>query len=568
MRYSLVEEKKETGAHYTPKLLADFVAEKIVSALPQSFSQERIRIIDPAAGDGELLYSLLEVLEQRDYFDFEVHGFDTATDAIKVARDRILNSFPDITLSLKNADFLEFAAKRQQQMSLFENNKFERFDVVIANPPYVRTQIMGAGKSQELAKQFSLSGRIDLYQVFIQGIAQILKPGGIAGIIVSNRFLSTKSGASVRHSILNEFDVLHIWDMGDTRLFEAAVLPAVLLLKKKNGDSLSPKSYFTSIYTSSNGGDIQKTENAITALDKDGVVKTTNGDFFRVQQGVLEYGDNSKNVWRIANQESEKWLKTVKSNTFYKFGDVGKIRVGVKTTADKVFIRNDWTEFQDSEKPELLRHLTTHHIAERYKAKHPTKEKKIVYPHEVIQGQRAPVDLNKFPRTAQYLELHRDSLESRDYLKGAGRRWYEIWVPQDPNAWKQPKVVFRDIVEKPTFWMDTSGSVVNGDCYWIICKKSQQAELLWLILAVGNSTFIEKFYDYRFHNKLYAGRRRFITQYVKEFPLPDPETELALRIIETAKEIYDLLPAGETDELEDQLDRMVWQAFGFNQRSL
>ncbi len=116
--------------------------------------------------------------------------------------------------------------------------------------------------------------------------------------------------------------------------------------------------------------------------------------------------------------------------------------------------------------------------------------------------------------------------------------------------------------------MDTSGSVINGDCYWIACKKPQQSDLLWLILAVGNSTFIEKFYDHRFNNKLYAGRRRFITQYVKNFPLPDPETELVARIIETTKKIYDLLPLGEISELEDQLDLMVWQAFGFNQKNL
>lgn len=568
MRYSFVEEKKESGAHYTPKLLADFVAENLVSEFPQDFGQKHLRIADPAVGDGELLCSILNALKQNNFFNFDVYGFDTDFDAVEVANLRISGLFPDTPLFLDNSDFLEFAAKRHEQLNLFDNESPERFDVVIANPPYVRTQIMGAEKSQELAKRFKLSGRIDLYQVFIQGIAQVLKPGGLAGIIVSNRFLSTKSGASVRQNILKEFDVLHIWDMGDTRLFEAAVLPAVLLLRKKNKDHFSSLSFFTSIYTSTNGGKVEKTENAITALDKDGIVKTDNGVIFRVQQGVLEYGNNPKNVWRIANQESEKWLRTVKANTFCTFQDIGKIRVGVKTTADKVFIRNDWSEFDNSEKPELLEHLTTHHIAERYKAKQSKKERKIVYPHKVVQGQRVPVDLNKFPRTAQYLEAHRQSLEGRKYLRDAGRQWYEIWVPQDPNAWQQPKVVFRDIAEKPTFWMDMSGSIVNGDCYWVTATKTQQDNLLWLMLAVGNSTFIEKFYDHRFHNKLYAGRRRFITQYVKEFPLPSPDVDLSLQIIEIAKKIYDLLPEGKTDELEEQLDLMVWQAFGFNQRSL
>jgi len=56
------------------------------------------------------------------------------------------------------------------------------------------------------------------------------------------------------------------------------------------------------------------------------------------------------------------------------------------------------------------------------------------------------------------------------------------------------------------------------------------------MLAVANSTFAEAFYDYRFHNKLYAGRRRYITQYVKEFPLPDPNTSLAKQIIQATQQ--------------------------------
>jgi hypothetical protein len=62
---------------------------------------------------------------------------------------------------------------------------------------------------------------------------EALKPNGIVGIIVSNRFMTTKSGAAVREDILKNFDVQHIWDLGDTKIFAAAVLPAVLLLKKR-----------------------------------------------------------------------------------------------------------------------------------------------------------------------------------------------------------------------------------------------------------------------------------------------------------------------------------------------
>ena len=80
--------------------------------------------------------------------------------------------------------------------------------------------------------------------------------------------------------------------------------------------------------------------------------------------------------------------------------------------------------------------------------------------------------------------------------------------------------MFPDISESPRFFLDTTGAVVNGDCYWITLKEGVEEDWLLLMLAIANSSFITRYYDVAFHNKLYAGRRRFMTQYVKDFPLP------------------------------------------------
>lgn len=87
--------------------------------------------------------------------------------------------------------------------------------------------------------------------------------------------------------------------------------------------------------------------------------------------------------------------------------------------------------------------------------------------------------------------------------------------------------------------------------------------MLWLAAAVGNSTFIQHYYDCRFANRLYAGRRRFMTQYVTEFPLPAPDAVPGRALIALARRIYDALPHGPTAALERELDRQVWRAFGF-----
>ena len=95
-----------------------------------------------------------------------------------------------------------------------------------------------------------------------------------------------------------------------------------------------------------------------------------------------------------------------------------------------------------------------------------------------------------------------------------------------------------------------------------MCKDETQVDLLWLAAAVGNSKFIERFYDYRFPNKLYAGRRRFITQYVEQFPLPDPNGVLGKSIINKAKEIYASIPSLKVENIQKELDAMIWHAFG------
>lgn len=561
-RYETVTEEKAGGATYTPKIFADFVAQQIVKVFQFRSLERPLRVLDPAIGDGELLISLLEQLSDR-AVNIEIHGFETNPKALNIAAARLKQKFTSVPIFFEQKNFLEFVLEEfgaGRGNGLFKSATPESYDLIIANPPYVRTQIMGATQAQLLSEQFRLAGRIDLYYAFLFGMAKVLEPQGVAGIIVSNRFMTTKSGASVRQALMEQFNLRHIWDLGDTKLFDAAVLPAVILVEGKNGHkTVIPD--FTTIYETTEMGREFATD-PIDAISKDGIVEVDDGRRFLVKHGELSTGGTADGVWRITTKTGDAWLDTVKANTWGTFRNIGKIRVGVKTCADKVFIRSDWETLPETDRPELLRQLTTHHMARRFKAITPAKRKQILYAHEVINKQRRAVDLSYYPRSEHYLEQHRTALEQRHYVIEAGRKWYELWVPQDPAAWNQPKLVFRDIVEEPTFWIDLEGSVVNGDCYWLICENGVSEDLLWFAAAVANTTFIERFYDARFHNKLYAGRRRFITQYVEEFPLPDPHSVIGKALISKAKCIYECISSPEVATLQKELNRMVWEAFG------
>jgi hypothetical protein len=563
IRYKSIAREKADGAIYTPPILADFVAQQIARTVQDADVREPLRILDPATGDGELLLSLLAELNRRGITAVEVHGFETDSRALNIAIARIRQRFPQAQLHLTHGSFLEFVIARahpRDNGGLFELADTSRYDLVIANPPYVRTQIMGAEQAAQLAQQFGLAGRIDLYYAFIVGMAHVLRSGGIAGIIVSNRFMTTKSGAPVRRAIREQFKVLHVWDLGDTKLFDAAVLPAVLLVERQPCNSATATG-FTSIYTSADAP-ILRASDAIAALELDGVAELDDGRRFAVRHGKLDASGAVDAVWRMATADGDSWLATVAAHTWLRFGDLGKVRVGVKTCADKVFIRDDWNAMPASSLPEALRPLITHHVARRFRALESASTRQILYPHESVDGRSRAVDLAKWPRTQAYLERHREALARRDYVIEAGREWYEIWVPQDPAAWNSPKLVFRDIAETPTFWIDLDGSVVNGDCYWLTLARPEETDLLWLAAAVANSTFIESFYDHSFNNKLYSGRRRFITQYVEKFPLPDPSAPGSERMILLAKRIYDLAGRSEADALAAELDGLVWTSFG------
>ena len=58
---------------------------------------------------------------------------------------------------------------------------------------------------------------------------KLLRPGGILGLLCSNRFMTTKAGVNVRRILQTDLTPVEVFDLGDTRLFEAAVLPAIVV---------------------------------------------------------------------------------------------------------------------------------------------------------------------------------------------------------------------------------------------------------------------------------------------------------------------------------------------------
>ncbi|MDV3848135.1 modification methylase [Elizabethkingia anophelis] len=559
------EQIKNTGATFTPKELAVFLADRI-AFYAQS---EHNCVLDPACGEAELLVAMGKVLNEK-VIDFSLTGYDANEQYLSFAKDKLL-SFGINKSKLIHEDFLQAVdlSNTYNTLSLFNEPSISKvnnsFDVVIANPPYVRTQILGAEEAQNLARKFNLKGRVDLYYPFLMAMTESLKENGILGVITSNRYLSTKSGESIRKFLSENYEILELIDLGDTKLFDAAVLPAIFIGRKKKQKS-SSSARFIKIYEELNGykGDLISVETVFDILknNQSGYFVTENGKRYKKSSGALKYKVGSTSCWEMLSGDESDWVSKIDKASKNRVEDFFKVKVGIKSTADKVFISDKWEDLNGTKpEDELLKDLISQENIEPWNATENFKLK-VLYPHISVNGEKQTVDIEKYPKAKKYLIQHEDRLKSRKYLIDAGRQWFELWVPHRPDQWRFPKLVFPDISLKPRFYFDNGGKIVNGNCYWIVATKDEDIEKLMLIQGIANSKLMTKYHDLVFNNKLYSGRRRYFTQYVEKYPLPDFNLEKSKDIIAIVKKLNQAKDETKISKLENQLEILIAESFG------
>jgi tRNA1(Val) A37 N6-methylase TrmN6 len=552
---------KQTGATFTPEGLANFLAEKLLSYQ----CNDNMQVLDPACGDGALLIAISKALRKRN-LNFDLRGYDSNSKYLSVAKHNLQISNGINEANLFQGDFLEIINLKKKQLTLFgsaEKSTNEFADLIIANPPYVRTQILGTEQAQNLSKKFDLKGRIDLYYPFLIAMTHALKEDGILGVITSNRYLSTKSGESVRKFLNDNYEILEVIDLGDTKLFDAAVLPAIFIGKKKSNANNST-TRFSKIYEELNGynGELIKMPDVYEILNSNEDGFFTNGKkWYKKSSGILKFGKEKGYSWTMLSNEEARWVSNIERSSKSIVADYFSVRIGIKTTADKVFISDKWDEL-NNKKPEdeLLKDLISQENIKPWNSCN-EKKLKVLYPHFAKDGKKQTINIGDYPKAHKYFKCHEEKLRGRKYLIEAGRHWFEIWVPQNPSLWSFPKLVFPDISVIPRFYFDDSGKIVNGNCYWIVAKKEEDTAKLFLIQGIANSKLMTRYHDLMFNNKLYSGRRRYFSQFVENYPLPDINSIESKEIIEIVKRINSDSDNTNIEELTNELEKTVAKAF-------
>jgi hypothetical protein len=111
------------------------------------------------------------------------------------------------------------------------------FDVVIANPPYVRVDEIDDSLKSAYKKYFvTATGKYDLYYLFFEKAFYLLNAKGFCIFISPNKFCAADSALNLRKLMLDKMSIQEILSTSKLRIFDAASnYPVISSLTKYNG---------------------------------------------------------------------------------------------------------------------------------------------------------------------------------------------------------------------------------------------------------------------------------------------------------------------------------------------
>ena len=227
-----------------------------------------IRLLDPACGSGAFLIQafdqlyaeyqasndrLKELGANRPLLDLDkrilqdnLYGVDLNDEAVEICRlslwiktahrGKPLTSL-DRTICIGNSIVADPAVDPKAfdwQGSFPEVFRDGGFDVVVANPPYVRQELLQPIKPYLETAYRTYHGMADLYVYFYELGLRLLKPGGRLSLIVTNKWMKASYGEPLRRFFGEQAWIESVVDFGHAKqIFEDVdVFPSILVARR------------------------------------------------------------------------------------------------------------------------------------------------------------------------------------------------------------------------------------------------------------------------------------------------------------------------------------------------
>ena len=428
------------------------------------------------------------------------------------------------------------------------------FDVVLANPPYVRMEKIDNEDELSYGEAFPevAASRADLLVYFYARALQILRRGGWLSFITSNKFMRAGYGEGIREHLPASLRIRRVIDFSDLPLFEAngktiAAYPAVVVgsgSDEMDGHALTVADLAGPVHRElSNAGLKINTENVRSVLeDLDGLL--ARAEIRDFPQLMLK-----KDGWVLEDPALVRLLEQF-MNQGTPLGEFvkGRLYRGVITGLNKAFVidqdkRDDLIE-DDPRSVEIIKPWLRGRDIRRWRAHSPG-----LY---VIFANRG-VDIEQYPAVREHLRWFQGGLEER--ATAHLHPWYELQQPQEGiyHEFANPKIIFNRFINSPTFAYDQSGAYHNDACYFAVPPSPALAAIVnsaagwWLLSHLCTA--------------LQNGYLQVFVQFLEQLPIPSLPEDIDHLLSEHVRTLASGMDA---PELEAEIDTIVFDAYGLS----
>ncbi|MGH9833150.1 MAG: Eco57I restriction-modification methylase domain-containing protein, partial [Blastocatellia bacterium] len=381
------------------------------------------------------------------------------------------------------------------------------FDVVLANPPYVRMELFKEIKPI-LKRNFPEvhAERADLYIYFYDRALQLLKTSGVGCFISSNKWLRAGYGENLRRSLLDKEAFHLIVDFGDLPVFKASAYPAIFVWQKQHRSNYPTK--LANIAS-------------LEACYAEGIREHV--DRVALLIPATQFGKGKARLASSGHTNSSDSIET----TGPRLREIITVPIGwgIKTGLNEAFIIDRSTSErltrEDTKSSEVIKPLLKGDDVRRYEI-HFHEIYLIYLPHGS--------DIRRYPAIRRHLEPFRSKLENR----ATQQEWYELQQPQAAYVpfFNSPKIIFPDIAKEIRFSMDIKGFYSSNTTYFIPLAD-------WYLLGVLNSSSVDGYFR-KVSAEIRGGYLRFFGQYLENVPIPDAPTSDRELIAKLAQQTQNL----------------------------
>jgi len=319
------------------------------------------------------------------------------------------------------------------------------FDIVIANPPYVRQELIRKLKPQ-LEDEFEsfFCGTADLYTYFYKRGLDLLREGGVLCYIAPNKFMRAAYGTNTRKLLTCNATPELIIDFGDLPIFEATTYPAILLIKKE----VPAKSKETRVA-------VMKDESKLVHLDQT----------IKAESFAMQVQDLSETGWTLERPEVLRLMKKLREKGV-PLGEYvkGKFYYGIKTGLNEAFVIDESTRRQliedDPRSAELIKPWLRGRDIKKWRAE--WARLYVLY----IQWE-CPV--NKYTAIKSHLHQFKSQLSERPEVREGRYAWYALgrYAAEYRDEFERPKIIYPDICSKMRFSFDSSNAYLGNTTYFL-----------------------------------------------------------------------------------------------------